>query len=165
MTRSALRPATSGDVEAIAAIWCAGWPDGHLGHVPGELANHRRLLADFVRLVEPRVAATTVAADGGVIGFVTVRDDEVEQVYVARSVRGSGVAATLLNHAEETIAERFDVAWLAVVAGNARARRFYVRQGWQDAGPFTYYAEIEGGSFAVPCHRYEKQLGSHHRSA
>jgi ribosomal protein S18 acetylase RimI-like enzyme len=64
----------------------------------------------------------------------------------------------LLTHAEQTIANRHDRAWLAVVAGNVRARRFYERQGWQDAGPFDYFAEVGGGTFTVPCHRYEKQL-------
>lgn len=160
MAAFTLRSATGGDVDAIATVWYAGWPDGHLGNVPDELVQHRRRLDDFVRLVTPRIATTTVAISNSVVGFVTIHDDEVEQVYVDQSVRATGVAATLMGHAEATIAERFDMAWLAVVAGNARARRFYARQGWRDAGPFDYYAEIDGGTFSVPCHRYEKQLTS-----
>jgi GNAT superfamily N-acetyltransferase len=160
MTEFSLRPASGDDVDAVAAVWHAGWPDGHLGNVPDELVNHRRLLADFVRLATPRIEATTVAFSGRVVGFVTVHDDEVEQVYVAEAARGSGIAAALLSHAEAVVAERFDVAWLAVVSGNSRARRFYARQGWRDAGPFVYRAEIDGGTFDVPCHRYEKQLTS-----
>lgn len=158
MTEFNLRPATEADTEAITAVWHAGWSDGHLGNVPGELLEHRRL-ADFRRLATARIDATTVAvSDNGVIGFVTVHDDEVEQMYVAKDARGSGVAATLLTHAEQTIATRHARAWLAVVAGNVRARRFYERQGWQDAGPFDYFAEVDDGTFTVPCHRYEKQL-------
>jgi GNAT superfamily N-acetyltransferase len=158
MTEFNLRPATEADTEAIAAVWHAGWPDGHLGNVPDELVEHRRL-ADFQRLVTARIDATTVAAsEDRVIGFVTVHDDEVEQMYVAKFARGSGVAAVLLTHAEQTIANRHDRAWLAVVAGNARARRFYERQGWQDTGQFDYFAQVDGGTFTVPCHRYEKQL-------
>jgi GNAT superfamily N-acetyltransferase len=157
MTEFNLRPATNADSEAIAAVWHAGWPDGHLGNVPDALLEHRRL-ADFRRLVTARVDATTVADAGDIIGFVTVHDDEVEQMYVAKSARGRGVAAMLLTHAEQTIANRHNRAWLAVVAGNDRARRFYERQGWQDAGPFDYFAEVDGGTFTVPCHRYEKQL-------
>ena len=160
MTEFKLRPATNADVEAIAIVWLAGWPDGHLGHVPDELVDHRRSLADFIPLATSRVATTTVATRDGVIGFVTTHDDEVEQVYVAQAARGSGVAAALLSHAEATIGVQFDVAWLAVVAGNARARRFYTRQGWRDAGPIEYYAEVDSGRLAVPCHRYEKQLRS-----
>ena len=164
MTEYSLRPATDDDVEAIATVWHAGWPDGHLGNVPDELVNHRRRHADFVQLVIPRIATTTVATTNGVAGFITINDDEVEEVYVAQSARGGGVAAALLSHAEATISERFDLAWLAVVAGNARARRFYDRQGWRDAGPFDYFAEIDGGRFAVPCHRYEKRLTSSRHS-
>ena len=57
------------------------------------------------------------------------------------------------------IGHRFDRAWLAVAAGNARARRFYERSGWRDAGAFDYAAEIAGGTIAVPCRRYERRLG------
>ena len=56
------------------------------------------------------------------------------------------------------IAGRFDTAWLAVVAGNARARRFYEKSGWHDAGGFDYPAEIKGGTIPVPSRRYEKGL-------
>lgn len=86
-----------------------------------------------------------------------VRDDEIEQIYVAESARGSGVAAALLRHAEAVIGDRFDVAWLAVVAGNTRARRFYARNGWRDAGLIEHEAPIEGGSIPLAAHRYEKR--------
>src|SRR5688500_9602008 len=108
-----LRPATSSDAAAIASIWHAGWADGHLGHVPGELVAHRQP-DHFARLVDGRIAHTTVAAIGGdVIGFVTVVGDEVEQVYVASAARGTGVASALLGHAESIVAEQAVVAWLA----------------------------------------------------
>ena len=96
--------------------------------------------------------------DGRVVGFVTVHDDEVEQVYVDASARGSGAAATLLDRGEEIVGATHDRAWLAVVAGNVRARRFYERRGWVDAGPFDYSAETDEGTFTVPALRYEKTL-------
>jgi GNAT superfamily N-acetyltransferase len=49
-------------------------------------------------------------------------------------------------------------AWLAVVAGNTRARRFYQRRGWSDEGPFDYAAAVPGGTIAVPAHRYVKPV-------
>ena len=49
-------------------------------------------------------------------------------------------------------------AWLAVVAGNARARAFYERAGWRDEGPFDYAAASEGKTIVVPCHRYTKAV-------
>jgi GNAT superfamily N-acetyltransferase len=154
----ALRAATPDDVDAIAALWHSAWLDGHLGHVPDALLEHRRL-ADFRSRVPPRVHRTTLASvASGIVGFVTVHDHEVEQLFVAESARGGGVATPLLRHAERVVASRFDVAWLAVAAGNARARRFYERCGWSDAGAFDYPAEIGGGTLLVPCRRYEKRV-------
>jgi hypothetical protein len=49
-------------------------------------------------------------------------------------------------------------AWLAVVAGNRRARSFYSRLGWRDSGPMSYLAETEVGPLAVPSHRCEIAL-------
>jgi ribosomal protein S18 acetylase RimI-like enzyme len=154
----ALRPATDEDVAAIAAVWHGAWADGHQGHVPEALLPFRTL-AHFLERVPQRIPSTTVAtADGRVVGFVTVHDDELEQIFVAREARGSEVARALLDHGERTIARRFDLAWLAVVAGNARARRFYERHGWSDAGGYDYAAEIPGGTLPVPTRRYEKRV-------
>jgi GNAT superfamily N-acetyltransferase len=153
-----LRAATPEDVERIAQIWHAGWRDGHLGHVPDALVPHRRL-EHFRGRVPPRLPTTTVAAAAAeLLGFVTIHDAEVEQLFVDAAARGTGVAAALLRHAEATIAGRFDTAWLAVVEGNGRARRFYERCGWRDTGGFDYMAEVEGGRLPVPSRRYEKSL-------
>jgi ribosomal protein S18 acetylase RimI-like enzyme len=153
-----LRAASPDDAETIATVWHSGWRDGHIGHVPDALLPHRHL-EDFLRRVPPRLPETTVATiDGEVVGFVTVREDEVEQVYVAATARGTGVAGLLMRHAEKVIAGRFDTAWLSVAVGNARARRFYERSGWSDAAAIDYRAEIEGGTLPVPCRRYEKHI-------
>ncbi|WFE40828.1 GNAT family N-acetyltransferase [Micromonospora sp. WMMD998] len=153
-----LRAARPDDAEAIAALWHAGWRDGHAGHVPDELHRHRRL-ADFRDRVPPRLPTTTVGArDGRIVGFVTVHEDEVEQVYVAGPARGTGVAAVLLAAAERAVAERFDTAWLAVAVGNTRARRFYARNGWRDAAALDYPAEAGATPVVVACRRYEKRV-------
>ncbi len=154
-----LRPATSTDVDAVASIWHSAWRDAHLGHVPDGLLPERTL-ANFRSRTPARIAFTTLSVrDEQTVGFVIVSDDELEQLFVASAARGTGAAAMLIDHAEALIARRFDTAWLAVVAGNARARRFYERQGWHDAGPIAYQAELSsGGSLIVPSRRYEKRL-------
>lgn len=153
-----IRSATREDLEAIATLWHSGWRDGHLGHVPPELLKHRRL-EDFRERVPERLGTTIVATDEtGLVGFVTLRDDELEQLYVDARARGTGAAARLIEHGERVIATRFDRAWLAVATGNARARRFYERCGWHDAGALAYPAQIPGGSIIVPCQRYEKRV-------
>ncbi|WP_216206785.1 GNAT family N-acetyltransferase [Amycolatopsis aidingensis] len=156
-----LRPATSEDASAIADIWQAGWRDGHLGHVPDALTAVRTAESFAIR-AEQRVGDTVVGTVGGAVaGFVMVVDDEVEQVYVAAGHRGSGVAAVLLAEAERLVATNgHEYAWLAVVAGNARARRFYERNGWTDEGRFDYPAATEAGAIPVPAHRYLKRTRS-----
>ncbi|MFR0352829.1 GNAT family N-acetyltransferase [Streptomyces sediminimaris] len=155
----ALRPADPADAEAVAAIWRDGWRDGHLGHVPGELVAVRTPESFAVRAGE-RVADTTVAVvDGAVAGFVMVVGDEVEQLYVSAAHRGAGVAGALLAYAERLGREQgHGRVWLAVVTGNARARRFYEREDWVDEGAFDYPAEGPDGPISVPCHRYVKQV-------
>jgi hypothetical protein len=49
-------------------------------------------------------------------------------------------------------------AWLAVVPGNTRARRFYERSGWADAGPLDKRITYDGGVVTVPCRRYVKPV-------
>jgi GNAT superfamily N-acetyltransferase len=117
-----LRPARPGDAEAVATIWRDGWRDGHLGHVPAAL-HAVRTPESFHSRAAQRVRDTVVAVAGGrVAGFVMVVGDEVEQVYVAAQHRSSGMAGLLLAEAERlVVAAGHRRAWLAVVAGNARA--------------------------------------------
>lgn len=154
-----LRKATAQDAGTVARIWHVGWQDGHLGHVPAELLPYRNE-EQFAARARARIGDMWVAVAGGeTIGFVVVKDDEVEQLYVDQPARGTGVAAMLLRQAEDEIrAGGHRRAWLAVVAGNQRARSFYARSGWRDSGPMSYLAETEVGPLAIPTHRYEVDL-------
>lgn len=154
-----LRPATVDDVDAVATVWRGAWADGHAGNVPDALYEYRADVGGFRDRVPERIASTTVADDdeAGVVGFVAVHDDELEQLFVLPAARGTSVARDLLRAGEAAIAATdHDTAWLAVVAGNARARRFYEREGWSDHGPFDYAAQIPSGSVIVPSHHYQK---------
>jgi ribosomal protein S18 acetylase RimI-like enzyme len=155
-----LRPAAATDAPDIAEIWRLGWRDGHLGNVPQALVEARTDESFRTRAAE-RVGDTTVAVIGErVAGFVMVVEDEVEQVYVSRDHRGSGVATALLAEAERQVeAAGHRSAWLAVVPGNGRARRFYERAGWIDEGLFDHAAPHRTGPIPVPSHRYVKPFG------
>jgi GNAT superfamily N-acetyltransferase len=158
-----LRKATLDDADAVAEIWRTGWADGHAGNVPAGLVRHRQDINEYVSRARDRIDTMFVAAsdDGRVLGFVVVKGDELEQVYVDRSARGSGIAAALLRRGEDEVRRAGHArAWLAVVAGNTRARAFYARHGWRDAGQFIYQAETVEGTFPVPSHRYEVDLHS-----
>jgi GNAT superfamily N-acetyltransferase len=154
-----LRRARPEDMAAVAEVWYAAWRVGHVGHVPEGLTTARTLEA-FHDRTPPRVADTTVAEVGGeVAGFVMIAGDEVEQVFVDPPHHGSGIAAPLLAEAERQVAAAgHDVAWLAVVVGNARARRFYEKHGWHDAGDLPYEVTAGGTRYVSPCRRYEKQV-------
>ena len=157
-----IRPAVGTDAARIAAIWEPGWRDGHLGHVPDALVAVRSS-ADFAWRASGAIPHALVGefADE-VVGFVVVVDDEVEQVYLDPVRRGTGDAAELLRAAESRVAEQgFSSAWLAVVAGNERARRFYERNGWVDDGELSYVTAFEHGTVEVPCRRYVKDVVAH----
>ncbi|WP_117208019.1 GNAT family N-acetyltransferase [Allorhizocola rhizosphaerae] len=157
----ALRPANPEDAPIVARIWHDAWGDGHLGNVPDALVAVRTR-EWFDAWAAQRVPHATVATVGGdIAGFVVVVDDEVEQVYVDRRHRGAGVANVLLAEAERQVAANgHDRAWLAVVGGNARARRFYERNGWHSEGLFDYLATTADGPLPVPCHRYVKPVSA-----
>jgi GNAT superfamily N-acetyltransferase len=156
-----LRRATAGDLDEVVRIWEEGWADAHTGHVPDGLLPFRQH-AHFAALAAERVPTTWVGVvDGVVAGFVVVKHDEIEQIYVDRRQRGTGIATLLLQAGEREIhMAGHPRAWLAVVAGNARARAFYARLGWRDGGPMTYQAQTTAGTFAVPTHRYERDLNA-----
>ncbi|HSF36578.1 MAG TPA: GNAT family N-acetyltransferase [Nocardioides sp.] len=157
---TSIRPASDADMAAVADLWHEGWHDGHAGHVPDGLTAARTLAA-FHERTPPRVADTSVAVadDGALLGFVMVVDDEVEQVFVAPAGRGTGLASELLAEAERRVAAGGHAsAWLAVVVGNVRARRFYERQGWSDTGDLPYQVTAGGKTFVSPCRRYVKRV-------
>lgn len=151
--------ARNADVPEIAEIWYAGWCEAHLDSVPDALIAARPQ-ESFTARARTRLADTIVArSQHGIAGFVMVLGDEVDQMYVAAEQRSSGVAARLLSAAELRIAgQGHSRAWLAVVPANARARRFYARQGWRDDGWFEHDAPGPDGPVAVACHRYVKDL-------
>jgi GNAT superfamily N-acetyltransferase len=169
MDAFALRPARDSDVPALAALWYDGWRDAHVGRVPEELLAHRTPAAltnrmrEFVASSEPKVLSITVAdLDGCPIGFVVTHLDEIDQLYVRADARGTGAASTLLAHGEDRIrSSGYPAAWLAVVEGNARARHFYERQGWHDAGPYdiSVWSTEQNVRIGVPVRRYEIQIG------
>ncbi|ADD43915.1 GNAT family N-acetyltransferase [Stackebrandtia nassauensis] len=154
-----IRPATLADAEAIAEIWRQGWYEVHLETVPRELVE-ARTPESFDTRARKRVPDTVVATvHGEVAGFVMIHDDELDQVYVSAKHRGAGVAAAVITAAEDRVrSDGHRRAWLAVVADNPRARRFYERQGWVDDGDFDNPAWTPDGPVAVPTRRYVKEL-------
>ncbi|MCP2636503.1 GNAT family N-acetyltransferase [Microbacterium sp. HD4P20] len=151
-----IRPATPDDAPRIAEVWEIAWLEAHLGHVPDELVALRD--SDSFRTRAAGMIDRTLVAevDGVVVGFVTLKGDELEQLFVDASARGTGVARDLLAEGARWLLEAgHPQPWLAVATGNARARRFYEREGWRDAGHISYASPVDGGVIPVSGHRYE----------
>lgn len=156
-----LRPAATTDIDAIVDVWFTGWREAHLGHVPDALLVHRSVETFRHRIPEILGATTVAIVDHRVVGLVVTADDEIEQLYVAPDHRSTGIATALLHHGETEIANEHRSAFLAVVDGNTRARRFYERHGWHDVGTFDYCAWTSTAEqVTVPCRRYERVLGA-----
>ena len=148
-----LRPATTADAEALArgavegvADYVAFAPPGWAGPAfEAELSHTREVLAD------PDFHCLVAELDGAVVGQVTtvpaakaaraVQEPglaHLRNLYVDRAQWGSGVARALMEAAVEDATKRgFTALRLFVAEGQARARRFYEREGWQSTGePF-----------------------------
>ncbi|MEM1067047.1 MAG: GNAT family N-acetyltransferase, partial [Pseudomonadota bacterium] len=120
------------DRSAVAEVWHEGWHDAHAAHFPDALINARGPDA-FAAAVSRMSRPVTVAeVAGDVPGFVIVDDDTVDRLFVARRARGTGVAQALLRAAENEIAKAgYPTGYLDYVDGNARAARFYEKEGWR----------------------------------
>ena len=126
-----LRPYVAADEDAAIELWRRTWQQ-HYPHldfaarVPWWRERWRNELA--------ATATITVAESAGsLIGFVTVdpKTRYLDQIVVAPEAWGSGVAAALIAEAKRLSPGGLD---LAVNADNARALRFYEKQGFAVTG-------------------------------
>ncbi|MCV7102045.1 GNAT family N-acetyltransferase [Mycobacterium palustre] len=140
-----VRPAAPEDTRDVARVHARSWrsayrgllPDGYLDGLDPEVLARRYT---FGRM-GIRVPSTVLAVDGpAVCGLVTTglsRDEglpnfgELMALYVDPAYLGTGVGRLLITAARERL-RGLGVAGalLWVLDGNARARRFYERDGW-----------------------------------
>ena len=96
-----VRAADHAEIDHLAKLWYDGWQDAHARIMPAELARYRTLESFRHRLEAALPTVRVSGLSGQPTGFCMVKDDELYQLYVAASVRGSGVAAALLADALE----------------------------------------------------------------
>ena len=154
-----LRVPTGSETARLASIWYDGWQDAHAEILPKELAKHRTL-ESFQQRIEADLPSVLVAGpEGQPVGFSMINNDELYQLYVTASARGSGVAALLLAGAEAKLEEMgVKTTWLACAIGNERARKFYEKHGWHCTGTMINQLETPDGPFQLEVWRYEKHL-------
>lgn len=154
-----MRAATEADVDELTHIWHDGWHDAHARIVSPELVARRTLQSFRQRICADVSAVRILETLGSIGGFSMLRDDELYQLYVAESFRGSGAAAVLMTDAEARLAERgVEVAWLACAIGNDRAARFYEKCRWTRTGTIITDSDTPSGPFPLTVWRYEKRL-------
>jgi GNAT superfamily N-acetyltransferase len=95
-------------------------------------------------------------ADAGSDSARASNTAELRTIYLAPEVVGTGVGAALIRHALGDLRARgFRAAFLWVIAGNERARRFYEKGGWRPDG-----VEKTEEAWGTPVHqvRYRIEL-------
>ena len=117
-----VRSAGPADLDALAHLWHDVWYETHAHLMPPELIRLRTLESFRERLAASLQSVRVVGQDGAPVGFCWVKGDELYQLWVAASARGSGVAAALMADAEARLAASgVQTAWLACAIGNDRA--------------------------------------------
>lgn len=157
----ATRIAEPGEIPLLAALWRQGWLDAHSAIVPDTLVTLRtpESFAERMATALPRVRA--LGPVGAPLGFYLLKDDELNQFYLAQAAWGSGAAGVLMADAEIRLAEAgVEIAWLACAIGNTRAARFYEKSGWTRVRDEIVPTETSAGPFPLKVWRYEKRLRS-----
>jgi putative acetyltransferase len=126
-----LRPYRAADEEAAIELWHRTWQIAypHLDFAARLDWWRRRWRDELV----PNAVITVAELTGQLVGFVTVdpRTMYLDQIVVAPAAWGSNTADALLAEAKRLSPAGLD---LAVNADNARALRFYQKQGFVITG-------------------------------
>ena len=154
-----VRTAEESEIDYLAALWYDGWQDAHARILPVELARYRTLESFGLRLQAALPDVRVVGPLGNPVGLCIIKDDELYQLFVVASARGSGVATALLANGEGRIRARgIKTAWLACAIGNERAAKFYEKHSWRRVGNRIVQLETPDGLFPLEVWRYEKVL-------
>ncbi|MDJ0637524.1 MAG: GNAT family N-acetyltransferase [Paracoccaceae bacterium] len=153
------RQVTPQDIKPLAELWWAGWHEAHAEYVPAELKAQRTLVSFRNRLESLGDLIRTVGPVGAPLGFCAIKNDELNQLFVAPIARGTGLAGALLADGEQRLASAgVKRAHLLCLPENEGAARFYARHGWEDMGVRTDAVDTENGPFPIDAICFEKSL-------
>jgi GNAT superfamily N-acetyltransferase len=154
-----IRNAVPGDVVRLAEIWHSGYHEAHAALLPASLTR-LRTVGSLTERLHDDLSRTRVADSGGVArGFCVTKGNELYQIFVESTARGSGIAESLLHDAEQRLTlEGVERAFLACAIGNVRAARFYEKRGWHHSGNFLNKVTAADQNFSIEVWRFEKNL-------
>ena len=161
-----LRPATAEDTDEVASVWHDAWHDGH-GELVSPPWRRMRTPENFRMRAPALIPHMTVAVDEDagpdgtdvICGFVTIEENAIEDLFVAATHRGTGIAARLLRAGEIQLAENgVTVAQLQCTQGNDRAQRFYEKMGWRAIRPDVQEIDTPEGRQSLAIWIMEKTL-------
>ena len=138
------RAAEPADVVSITDVYLRSWRAGYEGLLHDDVLEEQaafRRSYDWLRAIEsPSAAVILGIGEGQVAGVIEACEElaeperdlpEITMLYVAPSLWGSPLAKELLTAGSSWLGRRgHDIARLRVVEMQARARRFYEREGW-----------------------------------
>lgn len=154
-----IRRAECAELPALAHLWRDAWRDAHAAHLPAPLVAHRSAEAFLGRLGGFGEALRVAGPVGAPLGFCVAFGDEIDQLFVARAARGSGLAARLLADGEMRLREAgVTLARLDCLPQNARAVCFYRKHGWRSCKLSAEFAPICGEIFRIETQTFKKNL-------
>jgi ribosomal protein S18 acetylase RimI-like enzyme len=142
-----IRGAEPEDAAAVAVVHVRSWQVAYRGLLPDDYLDHLRPEERAARYTfgsdDPALPRTLVATEDGVmLGFATTGpspDDDTGScgqlfgLYVDPGTWNRGIGRSLVAAARAQLVDSgFPEAVLWVMAGNARAERFYVIDGWTE---------------------------------
>lgn len=167
-----VREAAVSDADALGRVHVEAWRAAYAGMMPDDflasLDPAKRAARWRERLgASTKDRATFVALDetNALVGFVSVGpardggDGELYAINVAPRAWGTGAATALLARAVEALrvlGHREAILW--VLRQNARARRFYEREGWRQTGDRRDTVSENDFAFEVDELRYARAL-------
>lgn len=130
--RGELRAFAEADLAALTDLWVAAW---NATGVAIDFEARRSWLGDHLRALRANGHIIVVGLDDGgrPAGFAAIdpKAGRLDQLCVAPAERGSGLAVALLDEAKRRAPGALE---LEVNEANARARRFYEREGFSVVG-------------------------------